>query len=318
MHKELRKLSQKAFGRRDFIQAAALGFFGGSLAAAEPVFTGNSERNACILIWNSGGLSQLDSWDPKPNAPSEIRGPFSAIATRGEFEISSAFPCHAKIGHLFSVVRGVHLNAAPLHDVATNVVLTGQLGEGKRSIADEFGASHRPSLFPGEPQCIRESYGLHSVGERFLSARQAIENGARFVMVEPFARDSWDIHGAAPYRTMDDFGTRLAPQYDQAASALIADLAERGLLETTLVVALSEFGRTPRLNADGGRDHWGDCWSIYFAGGGVQGGRAVGASDAFGSAPQDKGYTPQEVLATIRHAIGGDSETGSRHIAELF
>jgi uncharacterized protein (DUF1501 family) len=123
------------------------------------------------------------------------------------------------------------------------------------------------------------------------------------------------------------------PMYDQAYSALIEDLSQRGMLEDTLVCNLAEFGRTPRVNPAGGRDHWPQCWTVYFAGGGVKGGRVVGRSDSIGAVPAERPVDPSEVVATIFHSLGFNLETkipgpggrpfplvdyGKREIHELF
>jgi uncharacterized protein (DUF1501 family) len=298
--------------RRDFLQAGALGVLGMAMSVEETAAMGLSGEKACILIFNSGGLSQLDSWDPKPHAPREVRSPFSAISTRGDFQVSGAFPQHAAIANLFSVVRGVQFQAAALHDVGRRLALTGQIAEGAPTVGGQGNV-----VISSAPESSDERYGRNPVGARFLQARRLIESGVRFVTLDPFGREAWDTHGAAPYATMDDFRNYLAPLYDQAASALIADLAERGLLDTTLVAAISEFGRTPWRNADGGRDHWAGCWSVYFAGGGVQGGRAIGRSDELGAFPEERGFSPQEVLATIDYAMGS-VESSKLSISELF
>jgi uncharacterized protein (DUF1501 family) len=96
--------------------------------------------------------------------------------------------------------------------------------------------------------------------------------------------------------------------FDNAYSSLIEDLQERGLLENTMVLATGEFGRTPKLNPAGGRDHWTGCWTAVFAGGGVKGGQVVGASDEIGGAPKDRPVTPPEVAATVLHALGVNLE----------
>jgi uncharacterized protein (DUF1501 family) len=98
----------------------------------------------------------------------------------------------------------------------------------------------------------------------------------------------------------------VAPMYDAAYSALIEDLDQRGMLDATLVTCLAEFGRTPKVNPAGGRDHWPQCFTVNFAGGGVQGGRAVGASDPIGGVPDDRPTKPAEVIATIFHSLGLD------------
>ena len=101
----------------------------------------------------------------------------------------------------------------------------------------------------------------------------------------------------------------VAPMYDQGYSALIEDLDQRGMLDKTLVCNLAEFGRTPKINPAGGRDHWPQCWTVYFAGGGVKGGRVVGKSDEIGAYPAERPVKPAEVVATIYHSLGLDLET---------
>ena len=105
---------------------------------------------------------------------------------------------------------------------------------------------------------------------------------------------------------MQEMRDVVCPMYDRATTALIEDLADRGLLDETLVACLSEFGRTPRINPAGGRDHWPQCWTVYFAGGGVQGGRTVGRSDEIGAFPAERPTEPAEVVATIYRSLGLD------------
>ena len=122
-----------------------------------------------------------------------------------------------------------------------------------------------------------------------------------------FNRVTWDCHGAAPFSTLDDYASELLPTFDQAFTALIDDLERRGRLETTLVIAAGEFGRTPRINASGGRDHWPGVWSVVLAGGGVRGGQVVGASDAHAAEPGDRPVTPEDLLATMYYSLGIDA-----------
>ena len=139
-------------------------------------------------------------------------------------------------------------------------------------------------------------------------ARRLVETGVRVVTVNMFDtvfnRVTWDCHGAVPFSTLNDYGRELLPTFDQAFTALIDDLDQRGRLGTTLVVAAGEFGRTPRLNASGGRDHWPGVWSVVLAGGGVRGGQVVGASDVHAAAPTDHPLTPRDLLATIYYSLG--------------
>ncbi|MGH9806609.1 MAG: DUF1501 domain-containing protein, partial [Terriglobia bacterium] len=104
-----------------------------------------------------------------------------------------------------------------------------------------------------------------------------------------------------------DYRETVCPQFDRTFAALLTDLHDRGLLDSTLVLAMGEFGRTPKLNARGGRDHWPGAWSILLAGGGVQGGRVIGATDAIGAEPAERPVTPAEVVATVYHAFGIDA-----------
>ncbi len=121
-----------------------------------------------------------------------------------------------------------------------------------------------------------------------------------------FNQVTWDCHGGAPFSTLDDYRRVLLPDLDRAFSALIVDLDRRGLLQSTLVVAAGEFGRTPRLNSAGGRDHWPGVWSIAMAGAGIRGGQVLGRSDAHAAYPADRPVTPQDVLASIYHTLGVD------------
>lgn len=188
-----------------------------------------------------------------------------------------------------------------------------------------------------EPAKVRERYGMNRFGQCCLLARRLIESGVRFVTVNTFLtvfdEITWDIHGTKPFTSIEGMKTIVAPMYDQAYSALIEDLTERGMLDNTLVCNLQEFGRTPRVNPAGGRDHWPQCWTSYFAGGGVKGGRVVGRSDPIAAVPAERPASPPEVVATIFHSLGFDLETtlpgpagrpfplvdfGTHEIKELF
>jgi hypothetical protein len=164
-----------------------------------------------------------------------------------------------------------------------------------------------------EPQKMRERYGMNRFGQCCLLARRLIEAGVRFVTVNTFLtvfnEITWDIHGSSPFTSIEGMRDIVAPMYDKAYSTLLEDLTERGMLGNTLVCNLAEFGRTPRVNPAGGRDHWPQCWSVYFAGGGVQGGRVVGRSDAIGGVPAERPVDPPEVVATIYRSLGLDLET---------
>ena len=143
--------------------------------------------------------------------------------------------------------------------------------------------NHR-STWPPSRKRLRDEYGRTSFGQSCLLARRLVEAGVRVVTVNMFQtvfnQITWDCHGAAPFSTLDDYARVLLPDLDRAFAALIDDLDRRGRLESTLVVAAGEFGRTPRINSSGGRDHWPGVWSIAMAGGGIRAGQVVGASDA--------------------------------------
>jgi uncharacterized protein (DUF1501 family) len=117
---------------------------------------------------------------------------------------------------------------------------------------------------------------------------------------------SWDCHadGGSLRTDLNDIRNTVAPQFDHDLGTLILFLSTSGLLDSTLVVATGEFGRTPLLNANGGRDHWAGAWTALIAGGGVKGGRVIGRTDAKGTEPTDRPVSPQELVATIFHALG--------------
>jgi hypothetical protein len=417
-------------GRREFLQVGTLGAVGLSLPAllvaeeAKAIPAGKDDRN-CIMIFNLGAPSQIDVFDPKPDAAAEIRGPFQPIPTKGEFHLSEVLPKHAAVADKFSIVRSCFHTAAAVHDTGHQMLQTGRLfaggintphagcavaylrgrktdlpphvllpepmgstggnlphgqdagflgkaydpfalmadpskadfkvpdllpapeiGEARldrrrklRAIVEEtvksfetspnaklmdenFETAYRLMTSPAarnafdlskEPQDVRDRYGLNRFGQCCLLARRLIEAGVRFVTVNTFLtvfdEITWDIHGSKPFTSIEGMKNIVCPMYDQAYSALIDDLHQRGLLANTLVCNLAEFGRTPRINPAGGRDHWPQCFSTYFAGCGVQGGRAVGKSDAIGAYPAERPADPPEVLATIFHALGFPLDT---------
>ena len=156
-----------------------------------------------------------------------------------------------------------------------------------------------------EPAEMRDRYGRHLFGQSCLMARRLIEAGVRFVTVHYDCVDgySWDSH-----RNSDDVKKHLLPTFDQACAALLRDLDDRGLLGETLVVATGEMGRTPRANANWGRDHWSTLFPAVLAGGGVIGGRVFGQSDKDAAYAVEKPVTPEDLAATIYHALGIDHE----------
>jgi hypothetical protein len=444
--------------RRDFLQVGALGALGLTLPGylrlqaqekAAGHDTGRDDRS-CIMIFNLGAPSQIDLFDPKPDAPAEIRGPFRTIRSAApDIQLTELLPLHAKVADKFSLIRSCYHTAAAVHDTGHQMMQTGRLfsggvntphvgsalqflrgnrnelpshvvlpepmgptggnlphgqdagflgkaydpfelnadpskpgfkvpdllppseiGEARiarrrrlRDVVDQtvkdFEASENASLMDQnfktaftlmtstrareafdlakEPDAVRDRYGRTRFGQCLLLARRLVEAGVRFVTVNTFItvfdEITWDIHGSKPFTSIQGMKEIVAPMYDQAYSALIEDLSRRGLLDKTLVANLAEFGRTPRINPAGGRDHWPQCWTMYFAGGGVQGGRVVGRSDEGGAYPAERPVAPNEIVATIYHALGVDLDAhlpgpaarpypvvdfGTRPVKELF
>ncbi|MGD9645965.1 MAG: DUF1501 domain-containing protein [Pirellulales bacterium] len=421
----------EGLSRRDFLQAGTLGAIGLSLplllaAEARGAVDAKADRRSVIMIFNLGAPSQLDTWDMKPAAPAEVRGPFQPITTTSpEIQISEIFPRMARHADKFSLVRSCYHTAAAVHDTGHQMMQTGRLftggintphagcvtsyllgrrtdlpahvllpepmgrtggnlphgqdagflgkaydpfvlmadpsqanfkvpdllppaeiGEARlarrrrlKSIVEQtvrdFEASDNAQLLDSnfeaafrlmtspqardafdlskEPPQVRERYGQTRFGQCCLLARRLVEAGVRFVTVNTFLtvfdEITWDIHGSKPFTSIEGMRDIVAPMYDQAYSALIEDLHDRGLLGDTLVCSLAEFGRTPKVNPAGGRDHWPQCWTSMFAGGGVHGGRVVGRSDAIGGVPAERPVDSSEVVATIFRSLGLDLET---------
>jgi uncharacterized protein (DUF1501 family) len=410
--------------RRDFLHAGAIAPLGLTLAQAGRARAGapDSEIN-CIMLFLVGGPSQLDTFDPKPNAPAEVRGPFTAVKTNVPgMEISEIFPKTATHADKFAIIRSVYHTATAVHDTGHQMIQTGRLftggvehphvgcalgylkgGRGElpahallpRPIgrtggnlphghtAGYLGKPHDPFILnadpnaPGfkvpdllppdyisglraerrqklrdavdgataafetngaakqlddnfrlayklmssakareafalekEPQKVRDRYGRTRFGQSCLMARRLIEAGVRFVTVNMFEtvfdEVTWDIHGSRPFTDVQQMAKEVAPNFDTAYTALLEDLADRGLLSTTMVIALGEFGRTPKINPAGGRDHHPGVWSILIGGGPIRGGQVVGESDELGYAPKTRPVTPGEVAATLYQCLGLD------------
>ena len=385
-----------------------------------------------VLLWLWGGPAHLDMWDPKPNAPSEFRGPFAPLATKVPgVRITELFPKLAQSTDAFAIIRSLHTGSND-HGVAGTIGLTGsvsgavtlgganlsgvsrpatgsvvarakanasrlppyivvggRLHQGKKSIAGEGGGTlgamydpfrleydaargfkspalqlpaeltperlgdrqklmqafddlqrhtellrsskaiddHRAQAFSmltspaaakvfdlsqESPQLV-ERYGRTRFGQSCLLARRLVEKRVPFIQVnwsdhveaeEDAGDGGWDHH----YRNFQIMQDRHAPWLDQALSAFLTDLHDRGLLDTTLVIVVGEFGRSPKINDKAGRDHWEHCYSALVAGGGVRGGRVIGSSDARGERPHDHPVTPADVAATVHHCVGITSE----------
>ena len=154
-----------------------------------------------------------------------------------------------------------------------------------------------------EPDVVRDRYGRTKIGQSLLLARRLIEAGVQLVSYNAFNQE-WDTHGGLEGRYK-----QIVPPMEQAFAALVEDLAERGMLDDTLVVNTGEFGRTPVMNDQAGRDHWPNVYSTVLAGGGVRGGRIYGASDNKGAEVASSPLTPADVLATMWRRLGIDHQS---------
>ncbi len=229
--------------------------------AALPFLPPPASRN-CILVWMTGGPSQLETFDPKPDAPRDIRGPFGAIPTNVPgIRISALLPNLARDADKYTLIRSLH-HDAPIPPPSL---------------------PFRPATFDTAPTL------LESATPQYL----------RIDMPE----HSWDIHGWHHYPGFAHLRDVTAPAFDRGLSHLLTSLDERGLLASTLVIAMGEFGRTPRLNPDGGRDHWPACCSVLLAGTGLPGGEVLGASCPHAAEPRDNPLTPADLTAMIRRAL---------------
>jgi hypothetical protein len=369
-----------SLSRREFLRATAAT---AAAAVSPPAYPRSNTDRRCIFLLLTGGPSHLDTFDPKPDAPSEVRGPFRPIRTAvpGVY-LSELLPRAAARMDRIAVVRSLHHEEAPIHETGQQLLQTGHLCRGGYEYPN-FGAAvayltGRPwTLLPGPlgdtglavshgqtPGVLGESYqafsvaGLCEAGTCVLRTRvpasqrpatevdfalncqkalRLIESGVKVVVVNMFTTVyesvSWDCHadGGLLPTDLGDYRDTICPAFDRAYANLLDDLDDRGLLDSTLVVATGEFGRTPYINARGGRDHWPGVWSALIAGGGVRGGRAIGASDALGGEPKDRPVTPDEVTATILYSMGIDRRTcipapdeqptalvDAKPIAELF
>jgi hypothetical protein len=166
-----------------------------------------------------------------------------------------------------------------------------------------------------EPERLRDRYGRNTFGQSLLMARRLIEGGVRCATVNHFDTvfnlSCWDMHadGGGLNNTILDYERMLCPQFDQGFTALIEDLEQKGLLSETVVAVLSEFGRTPRVNGRGGRDHYPDAWTNFLCGANIRGGQAIGSTDRIGSRPHDFPILPPQILASIYHGMGVNLDT---------
>ncbi len=165
---------------------------------------------------------------------------------------------------------------------------------------------HAVSIEKESPK-TRDAYGRNIYGQSVLLARRLIEAGTRVACLAwaPDANATWDTHG----NNFKKLKNELLPQLDSAVSSLLADLDDRGMLERTLVVVMGEFGRSPKVNANAGRDHWNFCYSLMMAGGGIRGGTVYGASDSIGGKPSRNPVSPADIIATVYACLGISHET---------
>jgi hypothetical protein len=412
--------------RRDFLHAGAISALGltlpGFMAAKAAGAVQDRDVN-CIMLFLVGGPSQLDTWDPKPDAPAEVRGPYRPIATNVPgIQISEIFPRMARLADKYSILRSVYHTATAVHDTGHQMMQTGRLFTGgiehphigcalgyvkgqrgevpahvllprpigrtggnlphghtagylgrqydpfilnadpsvpnfqvpdlapppyistiraerrqrlrdavdgalasfesstqARQFDTNFNLAYRLMSSPQaraafaldqEPARIRDRYGRSRFGQSCLLARRLIERGVRFVTVNMFEtvfdEVTWDIHGSRPFTDISQMAREVVPNFDQAFSTLLEDLVERGLYQTTMVTAMGEFGRTPKINPAGGRDHHPGVWSILMGGGPIKGGRVIGESDELAYRPKSRPITPGEVAATLYRGLGID------------
>ncbi len=418
----VKKSNCEGVSRRDCLQLGLGGLLGGGLvgalrargaerSGAEPAQTLTRQADACILIWMDGGPSHYETFDPKPDAPVEIRGSFKAIPTQTPgMQFSQLMTRLANISNELAIVRSIRHDQGN-HGAGNHYMMTGAppripVGCGafvsfhpslgsvvakfngapfgippyfsipsmSRSGGPNFlGARYAPFVVPdsptsksfqvrdvtipseltddrfqsrqaikqrvdkmlrineemagdpvlavdefyqqglelisspkaqaafdihSEPSEVREAYGMNAFGQRALLARRLVEAGVPFVTLY---EGGWDHHE----KLFDAFEKKVPP-FEASIAALIEDLRSRGRLERTLVVALGEFGRTPKINDRGGRDHWSNAMSVLFSGGGTPGGQTIGATDRHGYSAADRILAPENFVSTIYSKLGID------------
>ncbi len=385
--------------RRDVLRAGGLGAI--SLGLPSLALGTSNDRpaeRAVILLMMVGGPSQLDTFDPKPDAPSEVRGPFRSIAsTIPGVRVNEHLPEIARRMDRLTLIRSLRHDSAPIHETGLQLIGTGRLSRpgndhphlgaiaahelpatgdlppfvilpqpiGPTGVnisngqsAGPLGRSFEPFTLHADPNSpgydprqahdqarrfrdqatalppvgrversgrapfdlatetasTRDRYGRSTFGQSCLLARRLVESGVKVVVVNMaetvFNCPSWDVHGSRPFSSFDDYATNLLPRFDRGFSALVDDLESRGLLASTLVVATGEFGRSPRINASGGRDHWPGVWSALMAGGAANGGQVIGSTDRNAAEPVDQPIDAGELFGMMARNLGLDpSET---------
>ncbi len=403
--------------RRWFLQVGMQGMAGLTLPAllqarAEAKQAGQStRRTSVILIWLSGGPSQIDTWDMKPEMPDEIRGPFRPISTSVPgINICEHLPLQAAMMDRFAIIRSMDARSSghtpitfqagnpkaqrtnvgrqgggfpsmgsvaakfhgpnkrglppyvaladsmvsdiygagdlghdyePLDGMRINgrfsmpegisvprlqdrnrlrkefdrfkrqVDLSGGFAEQDKATQEAFdlvleGAAQKAFDIHQESDEVRDRYGRDSMGEKALLARRLVEAGVTYVTMSD-AWGHWDHHGdEVRWGGIAKGLTPMLPVLDRGLSALIGDLDERGLLNTTMVVVVGEFGRGPVLTKTAGRDHWPQVMSLLIAGGGIRGGQVIGATDRRGGSIKGHPLGPGDLAATVFQHLGID------------
>jgi uncharacterized protein (DUF1501 family) len=352
--------------RRNLLKASVVSGAGALTLSSAMTALGASSSNkhdrAVIFLMMVGGPSALETFDPKPDATREVRGPFGSISTAVPgIRVGEHLPELARRMKKVSIIRSLHHDASPIHETGLQLLQTGQLCRtdddalpfgsviagrlGQKQNAPSFAILPGPIGHTGvavprgqavgnaenavAPRFVKPTghdlaYGQTSFGKGCLEARRLVESGARAVVVNMyqtvFNTVSWDSHGTRGFATMDDLAREVIPTFDRAYSALIDDLEARGLLDSTLIVATGEFGRTPKINEHGGRDHWTGDWSGLIAGGKIPGGQLIGQSDRHAAEPVDQPVQPIDLIATIYEHMGinDDSRDQGRSIQSMI
>lgn len=328
--------------RRRFVSTlAALGAAG--VAGASWAGVGRSPAHACIWINLVGGPSQLDTWDPKPEAPVEVRGPFASIQTAVPgVRLSELFPGLASRLDQVQLIRGLNHPHLPTHEAGWQELHTGDFQTGpdakpraclaakasQRGQGGKQGWHVLPGLLQADGLCLLDagqsggtsdavpkSGTWASSGSRPLladvvaDAARLVATGARFVTINTaptvFHERTWDCHADGGSLAVTVEQTRqLGMELDGALCLLLDTLQATGLLQETLLVATGEMGRTPHLNARGGRDHWARAWTGLVAGAGLPGGAVLGRTDGLGGEPVEGGMRAAELHRMVGGMLG--------------
>ena len=271
--------------------------------AYDPVLTefeGKASRTIPKVSPNNGPTHQVEA--PYAGIEPECQFRLAGARLRGDMTIDRHKRRRSLMKQLEQVSRRIDRNLATdsydrFEQMANALISSSQV--------------HQALDIQRESMAMRENYGMHLFGQSCLAARRLVEAGSRFVTVfwdeYAYLNTDWDTHWNHYYRLKD----RLLPGFDSAYSALLLDLEQRGMLDDTLVVWMSEHGRTPKLNSNkgGGRDHWSSVYCLAMAGGGVKAGEIVGQSDRIGGDVHDLPVSPKDILATIFHLLGIDAHT---------